>query len=337
MRNILLTLLIGLALTGLACDLASRNQTTVEPRDEPASPTEGAAPSEADDESRAVMATVNGQPIPLARLHDALVVDFGKPIAQQFVASEVVRQKLIAEGIPTKVSEEELRAETVRAMKQIIQFEDNPTWEQVVSLRDQFLRQRSLTSRIWDATMRRNVQLTRLAARHVTVSPEELRQAYRLRYGAKWHARHIQVPHLETAQTLLDQVRDGADFAKLAFKHSTNPDAKDGGLMPPITLQDPPSSIPKPIVQAVLAMDRPGAVSNPVQAGTNFHILKLEKVEPPADVEFQDVRAELKADVRDAKIAQLQQQLLQRLIAEAEIVYIDPTLREVMQQGDRDD
>ncbi|NBB94451.1 MAG: hypothetical protein GVY16_01760 [Planctomycetes bacterium] len=333
MRYVLLLLTTAVALTGPACEQSGQGPRTIEPR-EPSHPAPAADAADADGD---VMATVNGEPIPMARLHEALVTDFGKPIAQQLIANEVVRQTLLEKGLPVEVSEKQLRQETYRAMNQLFNFQDEPSWPQVENLLNQFLKQKGLTRRIWDMSMRRNARLMRLAEVQVEVTQDELIRQYHIEYGAKWRVRHIQVPNLDTAQDLLEELKAGTDFEKLAFEHSTNPDARQGAWLPELSARADTPGVPKALVQAAMAMETPGELSNPVQAGTNFHILKLEEIIPPKDKAFEDVRATLEPAVRDRKVVELQQQLLKGLIAAAEIEYIDPTLRASMPSGDDHD
>ncbi len=332
--NILTALLICIT---LACDPPVR-RTTIEPS-QPATPPPAqsdAPPANASTQGE-VVARINGEPLHMATLYDTLVQDFGKPIVQHLVANRIVEQELTKRNLPTQVTDEQIRRQTQTTLQQLFQFEAEPTQQQLENLLSQLLQQRGLTRRIWDATMHRNVQLERLAEDQIEVSQSELLREYHLQFGAKWRVRHIQVANLDTARQVREKLLDGEDFEKLAFKYSTNPDARQGAFLPDISPRDEESPVERSIRQAALALNEPGELSHPVQAGTSFHILRLEEIIAPKATDFQAVRAELEAVVREKKMAQLSQQLLQKLIAESEIEYIDPTLRDVMQRGDSND
>jgi foldase protein PrsA len=331
--NILTALLIC---TTLACEPTTR-QTTIEPSQPASEPTPQSAAASNEKARQDVMAQVNGEPIYMDILHDALVQDFGKPIAQHLVANKIVEQELVEQNLPTKVTDEQIRRQTQSTLQQLFNFDAEPTQQQLDNLRDQLLQQRGLTRRIWDATMHRNVQLERLAKAQVEVSQSELLREYHLQFGAKWRVQHIQVANLDTAREVRQKLQAGEDFEELAFKYSTNPDARRGALLPDISPRDEESPVERSIRQAALALNEPGELSHPVQAGTSFHILKLQEIIPPQATDFQTVRAQLEQAVRERKMAQLSQQLLQKLISESKIEYIDPTLREVMQRGDSND
>ncbi len=75
-------------------------------------------------------------------------------------------------------------------------------------------------------------------------------------------------------------------------------------------------------------MSRPGEISNPVQTGTSFHVLKLERIEEPTNVNFADVKDTLAADLREQKARTAVNQLLAKLVAQAKIQYVDRQLRD---------
>ena len=179
--------------------------------------------------------------------------------------------------------------------------------------------------------MARNVRLRRLAGSEVKITEEELRDEYLQQFDGKLQVRHIQVPTLKAAEDILKQLKAGAEFAELAASYSTNPSGKNGGWLPDIGLRSQPTDIPDAIVDAARAMKVPGEVSNPVQVGTNYHILKLEKVVAPKNVKLDAVRDQLTQIVREKKIYLAQIQMMNYLIQQARkngaIEWVNPALR----------
>jgi parvulin-like peptidyl-prolyl isomerase len=290
-------------------------------------------PDPAEVASSAPMARVNGQVLPMTDLHAALVADYGLPIAQQFIADAVVRQALEAQELPVEVTQEDIDRETVRAMSRLFTFEQEMTDEQRDALLRQFLAKNNYTRRQWTQTMARNARLARLAKPRVTVTEDDLRDEFLRQFEGRLRVRHIQVPTLDKAMEVMDKLQAGdADFAAVALEYSTHADAKDGAWLPEIRTNGPTQDVPTSISQAALALQQPGDVSNPVQAGTNYHILKLEEILPPVDAKFQDVKPLLEPIVRSRRISQLQQAILQQLIREAEIEFLNPSLRTQDQQ-----
>ncbi len=306
------------------CDLHQK-KTVIEP-DSPTTSAGEAAP--------ALLARVNGNPIPASRMHDALVRDYGLGVAQQLIADELVRQALERKNLPTDVTDRQIEIENYRAITKIFQFdEDAPTPEQMNSLLDQLLAQKNITRRAWEVTMARNARLARLADRRVKVTDEDLRQEFFARYDGKLKVRHIQVPSMILAQEVSDKAQGGADFEQLAFRYSTNPSGKTGGWLPDIGPRNAPETVPPNLVRAARALKQPGDLSNIVQVGTNFHILKLEEILPPRKVKFNEVKGKLRHLVREKKVDELQPILMKELIDKAQIEYLDPILRARRKQG----
>jgi parvulin-like peptidyl-prolyl isomerase len=326
MRRIVLQHGVLCVLAVLAgCEL-NRPSTKIEPRT-PAAPAGEGSPR--------VMARVNDQPITMETLYDALVADDGLRVSQQLIADELVRQELLRRNLPTNVTDRELELENRRALSKVFQFDNAPPPEQLDSLLDQLLSQKNITRRVWDATMRRNVLLARLAEKdpRVGVADEDVRQAFFEEYDGKFKARHVQAPTMVIAQEVAEKARKGADFAQLAFQYSTNPSGKSGGWLPDVGPRTAPETLPPPIVQAVRAMKTPGQISNIVQVGSNFHVLKLEEIVPPTRAKFSDVKGKLRFIVREKKIDRLQPVIMQELIDKATIEYVDPVIRSKVKRG----
>lgn len=274
--------------------------------------------------ARPVMATVNGKPIYMEKLTDAIVSDYGLPIAQQFVADEVVRQALVDQNISTKVTDQEINTESMRTMRLLFPLEDNITDDQFENILNQFLRNSRYTRRQWNQTMTRNVLLSRLIEKNIPVTDAELQEAFFRKYDGKYTVRMIQVQSLDKAQEIVKSLKDDkADFATLAQKESLSPTA--GGLIE-IGSKTAPEWVTPAIVEVIRTM-KVGEISNPVMAGSTFHIIKLESKTPPQNVKFDDVKSELAVLVREAKLQQARQKYLADLISKAQIDYVNPTLR----------
>ncbi len=274
----------------------------------------------------ALLATVNGHPIAMSALHDALVADYGLALAHQIIADTVVAQELKKRSMATDVTPLELRTETLRALERIFGFGDKvPPAKQLEQLLGQFLKQQKLTRRQWDQVMNRNARLGRLIGKNIRFSDAQLRRAFIQFYGGTWQARHIQVPSRQKAEEVLRAIKAGGDFAMLAKMHSTNPTGKTGGVLL-VPMKNPPKELPTHIIQAISALS-PGEVSAPVLSGAAFHLLKLEKKLPPAGLKFEDKKNEIARALAQQEITRRQQTLLMSLVRAAEVKYIDPTVK----------
>jgi len=313
---------LGLCLAGCVSDTASQQRTSDRA---PAAPS--AAPANRPDSTTPVAATVNGQPIPRDRLNDLLVQAYGLDMVRQLIADELVRQAAEAEGV--SVTDADVQAENRRTLREL--FGEAADESQMQRLLEQLLARKHISPVQWDLTMRRNALLQAIAAKRVEVTDEQLQHEYGDQYGRKYVVRHIQVESLSEAERLMKLAREGTDFAELARQFSKNPSAAQGGLLPPIGPVAP--GLPPAIRQAARSMEHVGDLSNPVQVGTAFHVLKLEQIIEPRDVPFEQVRDELAQAVRQRQVRFLQQQILRDLFLQADIVYVDPTLKAQAAEG----
>jgi peptidyl-prolyl cis-trans isomerase D len=149
-------------------------------------------------------------------------------------------------------------------------------------------------------------------APRITVSDDELRKSYeqniaRYTVAEERRARHILVkaakdaPKAERdkakakAEGLLEQVRKApATFADVAKKSSDDPgSAANGGDLDFFGR----GAMTKPFEDAVYAM-KAGEISNVIETGFGYHIIKLDAVRGGDKKPFEAVRAELEADAR---------------------------------------
>lgn len=311
------------------CDMNTKPKVIEPPPPDP-------APTESRQDSLRLLARVNDQPVLMETLYDVLVRDYGLQVGKQLVHDELVRQELQRRNLPTNVTDQEVDVETRRALEKVYLFDKKFTPQQLDDLLNQLLSEKKISRRMWNSSMRRLALLSRLAENdpRVKVTDEDIRRAFFEEYDGKFKVRHVQVPSMVIAQEVLDKAGKGADFAQLAFQYSTNPSAKTGGWLPDIGPRNAPDTVPPVIVEVVRSMKTPGQVSNIVQVGSNFHVLKLEKIISPTEAKFSDVKGKLRFIVREKKIDQLQPIIMQELIDKAQIEYVDPMIRSRIKRGE---
>jgi peptidyl-prolyl cis-trans isomerase D len=105
---------------------------------------------------------------------------------------------------------------------------------------------------------------------------------------------------LKKAESVAAEARSGKDFAELAKLHSSDPTANQGGELGFVQKQD----FPGPIGDTLFSM-KVGDVSAPVKSQFGYHILKLEEIQAQEVRPFEEVRAELDAQYRTMKSADL--------------------------------
>jgi hypothetical protein len=272
----------------------------------------------------AVMAMVNDKPIYMSSLHEVLIDAHGMEMAWQLIAMEVVRQELHRKGFSIAASD--VLAENDNSLKEVFGEGFNPAERE--KLLGQLLGKRGIPRRQWDMTITRNAMLRKLAEPRVKVTDEDLKAQFAEQFGRRVVARHIQTESLAQAQMVLTKLRKPrADFAQLAWKYSRNRTAKNGGKLPAIGVLTPPE-IPTALRKAALAMEKIGQISQPIQVGTVYHILMLEKVISPRTEKFEAVKDKLHATIRARRVNMIRQQILRDLLAKAKVVYAHPSLRD---------
>ena len=90
----------------------------------------------------------------------------------------------------------------------------------------------------------------------------------------KIRASHILVKTEEEAKKLLEEIKNGADFAKLASKHSMCPSGRDGGDLRFFCR----GMMVKPFEEAAFALKK-GEVSEPVETQFGWHLIKLTDIQ----------------------------------------------------------
>lgn len=94
--------------------------------------------------------------------------------------------------------------------------------------------------------------------------------------------RQIQVDSIETAEQILEKLKNGEIFEELVIEKSVNKNKTQGGLMPWRKIND----MPTPFADAIRGNDL-GFISEVIKTGSGFHILKLEEKRGPL-VKFED-------------------------------------------------
>jgi len=145
-------------------------------------------------------------------------------------------------------------------------------------------------------------------ARGEAVGEAELKKAYDERLAAgklgvaeQRRASHILVKTKEEAEKILaEAVKAPQRFAELAKKHSQDTgSAPKGGDLGFFAAGD----MVKPFAEAVFAM-KPNEIAGPVQSEFGFHVIRLIGIQPGKVRGFEDLKAELSAELGKQKAGQ---------------------------------
>ncbi len=119
------------------------------------------------------------------------------------------------------------------------------------------------------------------------------------------HARHILLATEEEAKSVIAELDKGADFAALAKKYSTDPNAKSGGDLGYFGHDDMVAEF----ADAAFALPAGQYTKTPVKTKFGWHVIKVEDRRLSKPPSFEEAREELSHDlahdVIDAKLQEL--------------------------------
>jgi peptidyl-prolyl cis-trans isomerase C len=128
-----------------------------------------------------------------------------------------------------------------------------------------------------------------------TLSDEALRARYQADIGSKpgeeeVHARHILVASEDQAKKIIEQLKKGADFAKLAKELSSDPGAQQGGDLGWFKKGD---MVPE--FSAVAFTLKPGQFTDaPVHTQFGWHVILVEEVRTAPPPDFTEAREQVR-------------------------------------------
>ena len=237
----------------------------------------------------------------------------GKDLEQRLTQKEydvlnrIIERKLQLQEAKAKgigVSEEELD----QAIEQLRQTQ--PTV--AASTPRSRLREELILRRMLDFEVRRRIM----------VSPEETRSYYtkaqdEFMTPSRFHLRQILLrPQsgestadvLARAKDIVQQLKDGADFAELAQKYSEGSESIMGGDLGFMRKDE----LHGPLSQALEGL-HVGDVSRPVESELGIHILMLEKVIPGEPLPFEEVKDSIKNNLFQRKTRDIRGEWLSTL------------------------
>lgn len=107
----------------------------------------------------------------------------------------------------------------------------------------------------------------------------------------------------QQAETLFQQLQDGADFAELAKANSKDASsAEKGGDMGWVEQN---SGRDAALEEAIYQLEKEGSISKPVKSKFGYHIVKLLELKPENTLAFEDVAAQVKDQLLTAKAKEL--------------------------------
>jgi len=310
---------MAMAVLGLACGCGN---TAPQPARANGGPANGPAkPNPAPPGAKEVMAYVNGRPLYMAELIDSLLRGPGRSYAEQLVRQELVSQALAKAGMT--LTDKDIEAETETILKLMVP--QARTRAERFQVLEKMLVQKQVPYAQWVIGVKVAASLRRLAEPRVTIDDEMLRVEFGRMYGRQAVVRAIEVESLTKAQEILAALKAGKKFADLAWQRSIHDSAKSRGLLEPMSANT--RNVPAAILQTAMSLRRPGQISDPVQVGATFFILRLEKSIEPKNVTFEDVKDKIAASLRARLLRMHQKAVLDEITRDGKVEYVHPMLK----------
>ena len=230
------------------------------------------------------VATVNGKPVPKARM-DALMQQAarsGQPVSPDLEAR--VREEVVLREIFAQEAERRGIAASPEYRSQM-----------------ELLRQTLLIRELFADYQRKN-----------PVSDADMKAEYD-KYksqaaGTKYRARHILAEKDDEAKALSAQLKGGAKFEDLAQKHSKDPgSAHRGG---DLDFARPESYVPE-FGQAMSKLKK-GETSEPVRSQFGWHIIRLEDTREAQFPPFEEVKERIAQQMVQGKLQEYQRSLREK-------------------------
>lgn len=261
------------------------------------------------------IAEVNGETISRAEFDRVLIASYGMRVMRQMVLRTAARQLVRNSGLT--VGDVEVQAELNRIVSAVGGERDREgralTRGDRQQLLEVILAKRGISYDEFLIGVERQACLRAVAVKSVTVSDEQLKQEFGRKYGPRRDIRAIVVDRLTIAQQVFDNLKTGKEFSDMVAEFTLNVDgAANGGRILTVTRDDP--RVP-PVVLAVVMGLKENEYSAPIQAGTQYWLVRVDRILPAEPIQFNSVRDSLKTELKrkltEAMMEKLQQQLLE--------------------------
>lgn len=269
--------------------------------------------------------------------------EFLVPLKQAYglnVLMYVVQRDLamdVAREMGLTVTESDIAQERDWTLRQSFPKAETP--EEREKLLDQLLnqpkpRENMITRTEFDIMMQTNAAMRKIAQTSFkdAISEEQLKQQFDRQYGASVKVRFIMLANIQEVQKVQRMLASGEDFAEVARRESRDPQTRAlGGELPPFTVND--TRLPETFREVAFSL-KEGEVSDVVQAGGSYHLIKLEQRIPPKAVKYEDVKDSLRESIRDQMVIEAFKEIRNRLAQQAlaTLKIDDPVLQRAFEQ-----
>ncbi len=279
-------------------------------------------PEEPAEEGRArsgrPIALLEQESITIETIQDRLVERAGAEIMRELRLEAALRSALQEASID--IGDRAMRNEENLLLERLSEDEDTAR-----KLLEELRNNEGLGPERFKALLWRNAALRALVQDDIEVGEPLLRRMHRLEHGERIVIRLIVLSTLQESEEVRLELDAGGDFATMASRRSIDSSRDRGGLLDPISVEDP--AWPQ-VIRTAIADLEPGDTSSVIFIDDRFAIARVEEILPGDDVSFESNRPEL---VRVARLTQERikmAELAGKLGPRPSLRVLDPTLRE---------
>ncbi|QSF47086.1 peptidylprolyl isomerase [Paenibacillus tianjinensis] len=264
-------------------------------------------PFQKDDSSTAV-ASVNGTDITKAQLYDKLVEAGGESTLQNLITTTLVDQE--AKKANITVTDEDINTE----------IEDLKTQFGGEEALNSALAQSSMTLDDLKKQMPLQVEIRKLLEPQVKITDEDISKYYTenkatFNQEEEVRASHILVKTKEEADAIVQQLKDGADFATLAKEKSSDTGSKDkGGDLDFFKKGDMVAEFSDAAFKLKV-----GETSGAVKTEYGYHVIKVTDRKEAKEYTLEEKKDDIKKTLISQKVSEMSSTWLQDLTAKAKI------------------
>lgn len=276
------------------------------------------------------IATIKGQDIARSYIDRMMLREQGVDALEPLIVLEQAIQR--CEQLGLIVTDVDIQREYDRRLMDILSpiesGASDPEFDRTEAERllKGILERRRISKLQYLSAIKRNAYLRAIAYKQMQFTDAELQKEFEGVSGEQAVIRHIQLPSQSDAEKVRVMLLDGLDFREAAIRHSANlRTGPSGGLLKPFTLRT--GEIPHPIRQAAFELAA-GEVSDPIPAGSWWHLVKLEKKVANGETNWAGHRSELESRLREQRADSEMQGLYRSLLQGADVKINDPVLAE---------
>lgn len=198
---------------------------------------------------------------------------------------------------------------------------DDP--DRAVRLLEQLRASEGLGPVRFDALLHRNAALRALVRDQVNVTNDAARRMFDTVHGPKRQARLMILPTLGVAREATERMENGEFFGDVAVELSSDASASRGGLLEPISRSD--GSYPEVLRKTLFDLET-GEISRPILINDQYALLELVREIEGDDVDFDDVRDDMRRRVRLQQQRALMDQQARSMMRNIKVTIFDESL-----------